>query len=71
MLEGLVSLDSHKGGLKPVKSMRDHVCLFVCFLFFFSIFIVLLLEAGGWREVAEATTSPLLHSQLYNPDIHA
>ena len=46
------------------------VCLFV-FVFCFSIFIALLLEAGGWREVTETTTSPLLHSQLYNPDIHA
>ena len=41
------------------------------FVFLFFYFIALLLEAGGWREVTETTTSPLLHSQLYNPDIHA
>ena len=42
---------------------------FVLFCFFFNIFIALLLEAGGWREVTETTTSPLLQSQQYNPDI--
>ena len=42
-----------------------------CFLFCFSIFIALLLEAGGLREVTETTTSPLLHSQICNTDIQA
>ena len=45
--------------------------VFWFFFFFFSIFIALLLEAGGWREVTETSTSPLLHSQLYNSDIRA